>query len=209
VSDSARNSSRYWVRRLSRSGNLFVISGPSGVGKGTILGEVFKRIDDGWYSVSVTTRKPRVGETDGIDYHFVDDEAFSSLAQSEGLLEWADVHAERYGTPRAPIQEHIERGHQVLLDIDVQGALQIKDAMPECVLVFIEPPSLEVLEQRLRGRGTDSEDQIVRRLREATHEISLKPRYNYSVVNDDLAQAVQEVLTIIDTHAKEVETPCQ
>jgi guanylate kinase len=190
---------------LARSGNLFVISGPSGVGKGTIINEVFELIADGWYSVSATTRAPRVGEVEGEDYFFVDDEGFSHLIENEGLLEWAEVHAERYGTPREPIQRHIDEGKQVLLDIDVQGALQIMDSMPECVTVFVEPPSMDVLEERLRGRGTDSEEQVLRRLGEAVHEISLKPRYNYSVVNDDLSQAVQEVRTIIDTHASGTE----
>ena len=186
---------------MTRSGNLFVISGPSGVGKGTIIKEVFDLIDDGWYSVSVTTRKPRPSETEGTDYFFLDNDAFLRLAEGAGLLEWAPVHAEHYGTPRAPIEEHIAKGHQVLLDIDVQGALQVKESMPESVLVFIEPPSMEVLESRLRGRGTDSEDQIQRRLLEAVNEISHKSRYNYTVVNDDLSQAVEEVLAIIDTHA--------
>jgi len=187
---------------LTRTGNLFVISGPSGVGKGTILQEVFKTLEDGWFSVSVTTRKARAGERDGIDYFFIDDNAFDDLIASEGLLEWAPVHAERYGTPRQPIEEHIARGEQVLLDIDVQGAIQIMEAMPECVTIFIEPPSLEVLEERLRGRGTDSEEQIVRRLREAVNEISLKPRYNYTVINDELMHATEEICSIIDAHAK-------
>jgi len=186
---------------LARTGNLFVISGPSGVGKGTILKEVFELIDDGWYSVSATTRPPRTGEIDGIDYYFVDHDTFDSLVEREGLLEWAPVHAERYGTPRAPIQEHIDQGHQVLLDIDVQGALQVKETLPECVMVFIEPPTMDILETRLRGRGTDSEEQIARRLKEAVREMSHKSRYNYSVVNDELSQAVAEVIEIIDRHA--------
>ncbi|MCL2491431.1 MAG: guanylate kinase [Coriobacteriia bacterium] len=186
---------------MSRSGNLFVVSGPSGVGKGTILQEVFDHIDDGWYSVSVTTREPRSNETEGIDYYFVDETQFDDLVCSDGLLEWAPVHSKRYGTPRAPIDKAIEKGNQVLLDIDVAGAAQIKESMPECVMVFIEPPSMEVLEQRLRGRGTDSEEQIVSRLKQAIHELSLKSRYNYTVVNDNLSQAVDQVLTIIDNHA--------
>jgi len=163
---------------------------------------VFQHIDDGWFSVSVTTRKARPAESEGKDYFFIKDAEFDEMITKDGLLEWAPVHAERYGTPRKPIEEHIAQGHQVLLDIDVQGALQVMESMPECITVFIEPPSMEILEERLRGRKTDSEEQIVRRLHEAVNEISLKSRYNYSVINDDLSHAVKEVLSIIDTHAK-------
>jgi len=190
---------------LSRSGNLFVISGPSGDGKGTILREVLEQIDDGWYSISVTTRDPRFNETEGEDYYFVDDARFDELVRTDGLLEWAPVHTKRYGTPRAPIQTHIDNGEQVLLDIDVAGALQIKESMPECVMVFIEPPSMEILEARLRGRGTDSEEQIGHRLSEAVNELSLKSRYNYTVVNDELEHAVTQVVDIVDTHASDKE----
>jgi len=202
------NSWRCSDKGLLRSGNLYVISGPSGVGKGSILAEVFKRINDGWFSVSATTRAPRGEEVEGKDYFFVDNRKFDELIASQGLLEWAPVHAERYGTPRKAIEQHISQGMQVLLDIDVQGALQVKKAMPEAILIFIEPPSLEELERRLRGRETDSEEQIARRMSQASREISEKARYNYSVINDDLAHATDQVLSIIEAHASRKETTC-
>jgi guanylate kinase len=182
---------------LTQSGNFFVLSGPSGVGKGTILHEVLDRIEDAWYSISATTRLPRAGEQHGVDYYFLSEAEFDELLENDGLLEWATVHGKRYGTPRKEIAAKIAQGISVLGDIDVQGALQIKESMPGCVLIFIEPPSAQVLEKRLRGRATDTQEQIALRLNDATHEMSLKGRYNYTVVNDDLSRAAGEVVSII------------
>ena len=134
-----------------RKGNLFVLSGPSGAGKGTLVKRVLQRIPDAWVSVSATTRKPRPGEVDGKDYYFLDQPRFDELVSQNGFLEWACVHGNSYGTLRSRVQDHMNAGGQVILEIDVQGAFQVKKAMPEAHLIFIEPPSLEELERRLRG----------------------------------------------------------
>ena len=131
---------------MQRKGNLFVLSGPSGAGKGTLVKRVLERVPDAWLSVSDTTRSPREGEIDGVHYFFVDDAEFDQLVETGGFLEWARVHENRYGTPRARVEEHMAKGGQVLLEIDVQGGFQIREQIPEAHLVFIEPPSLEVLD---------------------------------------------------------------
>ena len=130
---------------MQRKGNLFVLSGPSGAGKGTLVKRVLERVPDAWLSVSDTTRSPREGEIDGVHYFFVDDAEFDQLVETGGFLEWARVHENRYGTPRARVEEHMAKGGQVLLEIDVQGGFQIREQIPEAHLVFIETPSIEVL----------------------------------------------------------------
>lgn len=188
---------------MSRRGNLFVISGPSGAGKGTLVARLLSRVEDAWVSVSATTRKPREGEIDGVHYRFLTDGQFDRLVEQDGFLEWAPVHSCRYGTPRAPIEEHMAKGGQVILEIDVQGAFQVKGKMPQAHLVFIEPPSLEVLEARLRGRGTETEEAVESRMKTALVELSQKKKYDIRIVNDDLERATDELVAYVESQANE------
>ena len=180
-----------------KTGKLFIISGPSGSGKSTILKQVLKNMPEIYFSVSVTTRPPRPGEAHGAHYHFISQGEFDQLAEADGLLEYARYVGNSYGTPAEPIRARLDAGVDVLLDIEVQGAEQIKDKMPEAVTIFLSPPSLEVLEARLRARGTDSEEKILHRLETAKEELTHVERYDYLVINDTIAQAVQEVETIV------------
>jgi len=164
--------------------------------------QVLARVPDAWVSVSATTRPPRPGEVDGVNYHFVSDSQFDELAEADGLLEWAQVFSNRYGTPRAAVVERIQNGGQVLLEIDVQGGDQVKRSMPEAVLVFVEPPSSAELRSRLTGRGTETAEQIEQRLSHASRELDAAERYDHRVVNDDLQQAVDELIAIIDSYAE-------
>ena len=184
-----------------RKGNLFVLSGPSGAGKGTLVKRVLQRIPDAWVSVSATTRKPRPGEVDGKDYYFLDQPRFDELVSQNGFLEWACVHGNSYGTLRSRVQDHMNTGGQVILEIDVQGAFQVKKAMPEAHLIFIEPPSLEELERRLRGRGTETEEVICKRMKTAEVELAQKMEYDVQVVNDELERATDELVSYIGSFA--------
>lgn len=183
----------------SRVGNLFVVSGPSGAGKGTLLSQVIERIPDAWVSVSATTRSPRPGEIEGVHYFFLDTDHFKSLVEQDGFLEWAQVHDNFYGTLKKSVVDHMNAGDQVILEIDVQGALQVRKALPEAHLVFIEPPSLEELERRLRQRGTETEDVISSRMKTAEVELAQKMEYDVQVVNDDLERAVDELVEVINS----------
>lgn len=187
----------------SRVGNLFVISGPSGAGKGTLLSKVLERIPDAWVSVSATTRNPRPGEVEGKHYYFLDPERFKSLVDQEGFLEWAQVHDNYYGTLKQSVLDHMRSGDQVILEIDVQGAFQVRKALPEAHLVFIEPPSLEELERRLRQRGTETNEVISSRMKTAEVELAQKMEYDIQVVNDDLERAVNELVDIINSYAND------
>lgn len=187
----------------SRVGNLFVISGPSGAGKGTLLSKVIERIPDAWVSVSATTRNPRPGEEEGVHYYFLDKDHFLELVNHDGFLEWAKVHDNYYGTLKESVLEHMKAGEQVILEIDVQGALQVRNVIPEAHLVFIEPPSLEELERRLRSRGTESDDVISSRMKTAEVELAQKMEYDIQVVNDDLEQAVNELTAVINSFAND------
>lgn len=186
-----------------RLGNLFVISGPSGAGKGTLLSKVIERIPDAWVSVSATTRNPRPGEEEGVHYYFLDKDHFLELVNHDGFLEWAKVHDNYYGTLKESVLEHMKAGEQVILEIDVQGALQVRNVIPEAHLVFIEPPSLEELERRLRSRGTESDDVISSRMKTAEVELAQKMEYDIQVVNDDLEQAVNELTAVINSFAND------
>lgn len=187
----------------SRVGNLFVVSGPSGAGKGTLLSQVIERIPDAWVSVSATTRSPRPGEIEGVHYFFLDTDHFKSLVEQDGFLEWAQVHDNFYGTLKKSVVDHMNAGDQVILEIDVQGALQVRKALPEAHLVFIEPPSLEELERRLRQRGTETEDVISSRMKTAEVELAQKMEYDIQVVNDDLERAVDELVEVINSFAND------
>ena len=187
-----------------RKGNLFVLSGPSGAGKGTLVKQVLQQVPDAWVSVSATTRQPRPGEVDGKDYYFLDQPHFDGLVSQGGFLEWAHVHGNSYGTLRSRVQERIDRGSQVILEIDVQGAFQVKKAMPEAHLIFIEPPSLEELERRLRGRGTETEEVICSRMKTAEVELARKMEYDVQVVNDELERATEELVSYIGSFAEDM-----
>jgi guanylate kinase len=177
-------------------GKLVVISGASGVGKGTVLGIMMKKREDLKFSVSATTRPPRPSETDGVHYYFVTKEQFEDMIVQNASLEYDAHNANYYGTPRAQAEEKMERG-PVLLDIDVNGAKQVKEHSPEAVLVFIMPPSLEELERRLRGRGDTPEEQIRIRMERSQWEMEQSSWYDYVVTNDDAQRCADEILNII------------
>ena len=177
-------------------GKLVVISGASGVGKGTVLGIMMEKRKDLTFSVSATTRDPRPGEVDGVHYYFVTRERFEEMIRQNAFLEY-DAHAANYyGTPRAQAEEKMERG-PVLLDIEPNGAKQVKQAAPEALLIFIMPPSVDELERRLRGRGDTPEDQILMRMERAVWEMEQRSWYDHVVVNDDAERCAQEILNII------------
>ena len=173
-----------------RRGVLFVVSGPSGVGKGTINKRLFEEFGDAVaFSVSATTRGPREGEADGREYFFISRQEFEKRVANNEFLEHAEYAGNCYGTPRDYVLSLLERGVSVILEIDVQGAMQVKRRMPECVCVFILPPSFEELEHRLRGRGTETPEKIERRLAAAKAEMAHAPQYDYQIINDDLDAA--------------------
>ena len=180
-----------------KNGILVVISGPSGAGKGTIVGRILTELDNIGFSTSMTTRGPREGEVDGRDYFFVTEEEFKKAIEEDAFVEYANVHGNYYGTPKSEVASRLEQGMNVLLDIDVQGAMNVKKQMPEGVFIFISPPSMEELRARLEGRGKDSAEDIERRLKNAEGEMKLIGEYDYHVVNDDLDTAVKEVKEII------------
>lgn len=178
-------------------GTLFVVTGPSGAGKGTVLNKVFQQVDRLHFSVSATTRTPREGEVDGVNYHFMTKEAFLSLVEQGRFLEHAQYVGNYYGTPMAPVEEKLEQGIDVLLEIEVQGALKVMEKCPEAVSIFIAPPSLDELASRLRGRGTEAEETIAKRLDTAAWECSQMGKYQYVVVNDLIDSAVDNMRSII------------
>jgi guanylate kinase len=184
-----------------RKGNLFIISGPSGAGKGTLVKAIQPLVPDIWVSVSVTTRAARPGEDQGNHYSFISDAEFDRLAETGGLLEWAEVHGNRYGTPKAPVEQKVAEGRQVVLEIDPQGAFQVKRLVPESVLIFIMPPSWDELQRRLVGRGSETESQVETRLETARRELDLVGEYDHVVINDDVPRAAAELVALIDTHA--------
>ena len=186
-----------------RHGNLLVVSGPAGAGKGTLVLRLSDRVSDVWVSVSATTRAPRPGEIDGVHYFFYDEAQFDRAIAEGGMLEWAHVHGHRYGTPRATVEEKMAEGRQVVLEIDVQGAFQVREMIPAAKLIFIEPPSLEVLEARLRGRGTEDDAEVRRRMKTAEVELSRKMEYDVQLVNDDLDQATEALVDLVNAYAEQ------
>lgn len=178
-------------------GLLVVVSAPSGGGKGTILKELFARNDNLQLSVSATTRNPRPGEENGKQYYFMSREEFEGMIREGKMLEHAQYVGNYYGTPRGPVDKWIGEGRDVILEIEIQGGAQVKKLMPECVSVFILPPSMAVLGERLRGRGTEDEETVLKRLETARQEIPCAKDYDYVVFNDRLEDAVEDILTIL------------
>jgi guanylate kinase len=170
-------------------GALFVVTGASGTGKTTLVKEALRALPDIGWSVSATTRAPRRGEVDGRDYHFVSPERFAELVDAGEMLEWAEVYGNRYGTPASPVREALDAGKSVLLEIDLQGARQVRQAMPDMIGIFVLPPDFSVIERRLRGRATDSEEIIQRRLADAWEQLQGVAEFDFLVVNDNLRSA--------------------
>lgn len=180
-----------------KQGTLIVLSGPSGVGKSTVIAELLSERKDIYFSVSNTTRQPRPGEVDGVNYNFVTRPEFERMIREGELLEYAEYVGNYYGTSLKAIRERLAQGQDVLLDIEVQGAATVKEKCPEAVLIFILPPSLEELANRLQARSTDPEDVIIKRLERAREECSEISRYDYLVVNDSVIAAVGEIVSIL------------
>lgn len=185
---------------MAREARLFVDSGPSGVGKGTLVSRVRDRLSCLGLTVSATTRLPRAGEVDGSSYYFMDDTAFERRVHAGEFLEWAWVHGHRYGTLKKEVDRLIEQGRSVILEIDVQGGLNVRRAYPDAVLVFIEPPSMTELERRLRGRGTEDETSVSRRLADAREEMGRAASYDVRIVNDEVERATTELARVIEIY---------
>lgn len=183
------------AHRCGKPGRLTVLAGPTAVGKGTVSSDVRARYPSVWLSVSVTTRLPRPGEIDGVHYFFVDDEEFDRMVDADELLEWAVVHGRnRYGTPRHRVARKLTEGSAVLLELDIQGARQVRARMPEATLVFLAPPSFEELQRRLLGRGTEDEVERARRLATARVELAAEKEFDMTIVNHDVRQASDDLV---------------
>lgn len=185
--------------RLIEKGVLIVISGPSGVGKGTVRAAIFEQVDHNLeYSISMTTRQPRLGEVDGTDYFFTSKEEFLDRIDQGQLLEWAEFVGNYYGTPLDYVQQKLDEGKDVVLEIEVQGALQVKNVMPDACFIFIAPPSMEELRNRILGRGTEEMEVVNKRMAKAEAEIGLAHEYNYIVINDTVENAKNRIMSIIE-----------
>lgn len=177
---------------------LTVLAGPTAVGKGTVSAYIREHYPEVWFSVSATTRDPRPGEEDGVHYYFVSDEEFQSMVDNRQMLEWATVHnSYKYGTIRSMVQKQLDAGRQVLLEIDLQGARQVRNAMPEAQLIFLAPPSWDELVSRLVGRGTESAAEQEARLDTAKVELAAEPEFDFTVVNETVAEAAEEIVRIM------------
>ena len=180
-----------------RRPRLTVLSGPSGVGKSTVVAHLRRKHPDVWLSVSCTTRRPRPGEQDGVQYHFVDDDTFDKLVANGELLEWAEFAGNRYGTPRGAVLDRLAAGERVLLEIDLQGARQVRASMPDARLVFLAPPSWEELVRRLTGRGTEPPEVIERRLAAARVELAAEDEFDQTLVNTSVEDVAHELLALM------------
>ncbi|MDY6428216.1 MAG: guanylate kinase [Synergistales bacterium] len=190
---------KYKMLNENKKGKLFVISGPSGAGKGTLREKALNDIKNLVYSISCTTRKPREGEVDGVQYRFITHEKFKEDIEKNLFLEYAHVHSDFYGTLKADVIRELNVGNNVLLEIDVQGALQVRKKIFDAVLIFIAPPSIEELEKRLRNRHTESEEALKIRLNNAAKELELKDGYDFIIINDDLERAAAELRKLIES----------
>lgn len=182
---------------MTKPGRLVVLTGPSGVGKGTLLRHLRQRHPHLYLSTSATTRQPRAGEVNGKDYYFVSRDEFEQMIEKGELLEWAEFAGNYYGTPRQPVEVQIERGNQVILEIELKGARQVAESFPEALKVFIEPPSPEELERRIRDRGQDDDAAIARRLKRARVELAAADEFDVQIVNDDLEKAIAELEAVL------------
>jgi len=185
------------IKKIVNSGHLFIISAPSGAGKTTLCKIILERFPDLLYSVSFTTRQPRAGEKDGKDYNFITKEEFCRGIKKKMWAEWAEVYGNYYGTSAYFLNNAIAKGKNVLIDIDVQGAATMLRLYPESVTIFIQPPSIDLLKSRLKKRGTDSEETIKKRMAAAEQEIAQQHLYSYTIINDDLAKAAEELTSIV------------
>ncbi len=176
-------------------GKLIVLSGPGGVGKSTIVKEL-RQMQHFYFSVSATTRQPRPGEVDGEAYHFVSEETFQNMIEADVFLEWADFAGARYGTPREPVMKALEEGKHVLLEIEIDGARQVKNRMPEAVMVFLQPPSMEELESRIIGRGTDSPERIAARLALARSEMAAAGEFDHLLTNHRVEEVIESLVSL-------------
>jgi guanylate kinase len=183
---------------IQHPGNVFVVSAPSGAGKSTLVQRLVATVRDLIFSISFTTRKPRPGELDGRDYFFIDDDRFDAMIHDGGFVEWVQVYGHRYGTGRDWLAGVLATGQDVLLDIETTGALNLKKAIPDARMIFILPPSAAALEERLRSRGKDSEEQIAIRLQHARHELELYSAYDFLILNDDLELAYRQLEGIVN-----------
>lgn len=195
IADATVSESKTAVRR----GRLVVLAGPSAVGKSSVVRELITRLPELVFSVSATTRDPRPGEVDGKDYRFTSREEFQRMIDSGELLEWAEIHGglQRSGTPAAPVEEALEAGKPVLVEVDLAGARAVRKAMPEALLVFMAPPSWDVLVQRLTGRGTETEDVVARRLETARVELAAQDEFDTVIVNEDVSRACDELVSLL------------
>ncbi len=193
---------------MAERSRLTVLAGPTAVGKGSVAADIRKNHPEVWISVSVTTRRPRPGEVHGKHYYFVDDTEFDRLVADDQLLEWAVVHkAARYGTPRLPVEEALAQGRPALLEIDLQGARQVRRTMPEALFVFLKPPSWEELVRRLVGRGTEDEEERARRLQTALEEMAAEPEFDVAVVNHEIHAAAEELVALMGTSPNQPTQP--
>lgn len=183
--------------QYDKRGLLIVISGPSGAGKGTVCKALLKEVKDLNISISMTTRKPRIGEIEGINYYFVQEDYFKKMIEEGEFLEYARVYENYYGTPKRKVLEKLNQGENVILEIDIQGALKVKSQFLEGVFIFIIPPSMEELKNRIKKRGTETEEEVSKRFQSSYKEINYVSKYNYIVINDEIEKAVEKIKSII------------